>query len=331
MNEVARDGGSFSSLLDALGAPGLVVVQPHDNPDHDAVAAAFALGRLLERRGYAVRLLHRGPVRSHSLQAMLAELRIPLQIAAEPLDPELASSPCVLVDAGPNNPNAVPLTSRLVAVVDHHPNPGELRCLFADLRTSYGSCATIVEDYWRQAGLDPDRATATALLMGIQMDTDFLSRRVSPADLEAHYRLFFKADWEFGARVVKSALAVQDLPALRSALEYARIGDGLFFSVIPFECTQEVISIMADFFLRLKETQLTVIVEAGGGAYRVSVRSKAPDLSAAEVVKLALAGIGTGGGHDHMAGGLVAPERYPGEEALFERFAEALTELQERG
>ncbi|MDR2259299.1 MAG: hypothetical protein LBE14_09150, partial [Treponema sp.] len=55
-----------------------LVIQTHDFPDHDAAASAFALGRLLGRRGYAVRLLYRGVIRSFSLKTMIEKLRIPL-------------------------------------------------------------------------------------------------------------------------------------------------------------------------------------------------------------------------------------------------------------
>jgi nanoRNase/pAp phosphatase (c-di-AMP/oligoRNAs hydrolase) len=260
---------------------------------------------------------------------MIDELDIPLERVHDARGDAVFDDPLVVLDGSPRHSNALPLSHRLVAVIDHHPNPGQLDCPFVDVRTSCGACSTIIADYWKDSGRLPDRATATALLMGIQMDTDFLSRRVSPADLDAHGRLFFRADWEFGTRVVKASLAVQDLPAIRLALDNALIEGGLFLTIVPLDCTQELISIMADFFLRLKEIAMTVIVESGGGRYHVSVRSKYPELSAADVVRGALAGIGRGGGHDHMAGGVIEPAAYPGEEELLRRFVEAAEAAQE--
>lgn len=329
--------GSFGRLRAALAAnsvggatPGAgVVVQTHDFPDHDAVAAAFGLSRLLARFGFAPRIVHRGRVRSHSLLAMVREFGVPLERVRGDPPPELADLPLVVVDGSPACANARPLAGRLAAVVDHHPNPGGLDCAFVDVRTSYGSCSSIVSDYWDEAGLIPDRDSATALLMGIQMDTDFLSRRVSPADLDAHHRLFFRADWEFSARVVKASLSLRDLPAFEAAVKRARVQGQLFFTTVPLECTQELISIMADFFLRLKEISATVIVELGGDRYHVSIRSRSPDLSAAALAKLAMAGLGEGGGHDHMAGGVLAQSTYPGDDAMFARFVEAVEAAQE--
>jgi len=323
--------GSFARLISALngsGAP-VVVIQPHDDPDHDAVAAAYGLYRLLDRAGFSPRIMHRGQVRSHSLKLMIAHLGIVLERVCEPLEGDLANAPCVIVDGSPVYSNARPLTNLLLGVIDHHPNPGAISCPFMDIRTSYGACASIVSDYWMDASLDADRGAATALLMGIQIDTDFLSRRVSPADLEAHHRLFFRADWEFVTHVVKASLSLDDLPAFEAAVRQSHIAGCLFFTIVPMDCTQELISIMADFFLRLKEISLTVIVEKGGGRYHVSVRSRSSDISAAYVIRRVLVGIGKGGGHDHMAGGIIEPDRFPGEDALFARFIEAAETAQE--
>lgn len=329
LRAASRTANEPASADARTGEASRILVQPHDDPDHDAVAAAFGLSRLLSISGFVPRIVHRGRIRSHSLLAMIEELDIALERVHDARDGAVFDEPLIILDGSPRHSNAVPLSRHLIAVIDHHPNPGRLDCPFVDLRTSYGACATIVADYWHESGRLPDRATATALLMGIQMDTDFLSRRVSPADLEAHGRLFFRADWEFGTRVVKASLAVEDLPALRLALDNALIEGGLFLTIVPLDCSQELISIMADFFLRLKEIAMTVIVESGGGRYHVSVRSKYPELSAADVVRGALAGIGRGGGHDHMAGGVIEPAAYPGEEILLRRFVEAAEAAQE--
>jgi nanoRNase/pAp phosphatase (c-di-AMP/oligoRNAs hydrolase) len=95
------------------------------------------------------------------------------------------------------------------------------------------------------------------------------------------------------------------------------------------DLSQELISIMADFFLRLKEITVTAIVETGGNQSHVSVRSRSPDISAAQVVKQALAGIGSGGGHDHMAGGTILDASKIDGQTLFERFIDAVDTAQE--
>ncbi|MCX7655285.1 MAG: DHHA1 domain-containing protein [Treponemataceae bacterium] len=318
--ETATKGGTFP-----------LIIQPHDFPDHDAVASAFGLQRLLDVHGYTSQILHRGELRSHSLLSMIQAFHIPLtQIQIkEKQEGVPVNALCLIVDGSPNNANARPLTKNLLGVIDHHPNPGLLSCPFQDIRTSYGACSSIIADYWDETGIVPDRDTATTLLLGIQIDTDFLSRRVSPADLNAHHRLFFRADWQFATRLARSSLSIQNLPTFSRAIQKAQIQRGLFFTVLSEDCSQELISIMADFFLRFKEVRLTVIAETGGESCHISVRSRSPEISAAAFIKRALAGIGEGGGHDHMAGGTIYTSLYPGEEQLFKRFLEALETIEE--
>jgi nanoRNase/pAp phosphatase (c-di-AMP/oligoRNAs hydrolase) len=316
--------GAFARLTGLLekNASGAVVIQTHDFPDHDAAAAAFGLGELLRRYGYEPALFYRGIIRSHSLQSMISGLGISLVRVSGMVPEKFLGAPCVIVDGNPVNTNARQVTERLFGVVDHHPCTEQPPCPFIDIRPGYGSCASIVADYWQEAGQEPDEPVSTALLMGIEMDTDFLSRRVSRADLDALYRLFFRADWQSGARILKASLSKKDLPAFDLAITNARIRGKLFFTLITVDTSQEVISILADLFLRLREIAVSVIIENQGSAHHVSVRSRDPAVSAVRVIRRALQDIGEGGGHDHMAGGLLNTEI--SEETLFQKFVEAV-------
>jgi nanoRNase/pAp phosphatase (c-di-AMP/oligoRNAs hydrolase) len=325
LEESCRLADSLSPGSGTSGAPPRrVAIQTHDFPDHDAMASAFALGLLLERFGFAPKLLYRGLIRSYSLWSMISDLAIPVTRVTGDASGEWSHAPCIVVDGNPTNSNAQQITDCLLGVIDHHGNSEQPDCPFVDIRTDYGSCSSIIESYWHELNLSPDKVAATALLMGIQMDTDFLSRRVHQADLDALHRIFFTADWEYGSRVVKTALSKKDLNSLQTAIANARVQEGIFFTVINEDITQEVISILADFFLRLKEVSITILVENKGETRPVSVRSQAPEVSAARVIRAALRGIGEGGGHDYMAGGLLFPGAEINDDDLFRRFFAAI-------
>jgi nanoRNase/pAp phosphatase (c-di-AMP/oligoRNAs hydrolase) len=323
-----------SPILSPSGSESLdfpsVLIQPHDFPDHDAVASAFALSLLLEHFGIKTALFYRGEIRSHSINFMIEKLHIPIKEAGKNAPKGLDHLPCIVVDGNPLNTNAHPLTDNLFAVVDHHLAKKAPNCPFPDIRTDYGSCSSIVASYWAEMKLLPEKDAATALLIGIEMDTDFLSRRVNKPDLDAHYWLFFMADWEFGVRILKTSLSQKDLPSITLALANSRVDGVLFFTVITKDTSQEVLSILADFFLRLREIFISVIIETKGSTNHVSVRSRDPALSAAGILHSALKGIGNGGGHDHMAGGVLDTGIKIDEEELFNRFKKAILEEQEQ-
>ncbi|MDR2900929.1 MAG: DHH family phosphoesterase [Treponema sp.] len=306
-----------------------VIIQTHDYPDHDAVAAAYGLQQLLLRFNIHPQIVYRGMIQSHSLWAMITELDISL-IRVDELVPEnLLNIPCIVVDGNPNNTNARPLNQNLFGVVDHHVDSKTPECPFVDIRTSYGSCSTIVADYWEESNLAPEKNTATALLMGIEMDTDFLSRSTGPSDLDALHRLFFRADWQYGTQTLKSSLSVKDIPIFVMAGTNAKINNTLFFTTINTEASKELVSILADFFLRLREIAVSVIVEDQPNRRHVSVRSKSADISASVVIRKALNMIGSGGGHEYMAGGDIDTSVEISNEDLFQRFIDAVKFAQE--
>jgi nanoRNase/pAp phosphatase (c-di-AMP/oligoRNAs hydrolase) len=275
-------------------------------------------------------MCYRGLISSYSLETMIRELAMPLHRVRDMIERKFRRAPCIIVDGNPTNTNARPATEFLFGVVDHHANSGDPGCAFTDIRTDRGSCSTIVADYWKEAKLVPDRATATALLMGIEMDTDFLSRRVTKADINALHRLFFAGDWAFSARVIKASLSTENLPAFEKAFTHTRIQGKLLFSRIALETSQEVIAILADFFLRFREVSVSVVIEDQGAEKHLSVRSRDPLLPAGLIIREALKDIGEGGGHDHMAGGLLYPNVNISEEELFRRFVRAAETIQER-
>ncbi len=316
------------SLLSAVAGAPLVVIQAHDYPDNDAVAAAFGIAWLLRSKGLEVRV-----VASDGDHAGLDGIKALMASEAMSLEPaeEFSASPgaaLVVVDACPGNANLMPLGMRLAGVIDHHMGSKAPECPHADIRPSVGASSSIAWFYIDAAGLKPPRALATLLLAGIMTDTDLLTRHVSRLDLEAHHALYPLGDPAKAVAIVRKGLSLADLPALSMILAEARVEGRALFGASSAPCGREAIAIMADFALRLKELSFAAIVAPGGGGeWRVSARSSSPSIDACAVLARALDGIGAGGGHAHMAGGSISAERYPGNAALAERVFEAIGAL----
>lgn len=310
----------FAGLTGLLSADRPVIIQPHDYPDHDAVCSAFGLMKLLAHKGFRAIIRYRGAIPSASLQAIIDKFSIPVEphSSEDPVDADV-----IVVDSGPGNGNITLVPGRLVGNIDHHLSASPPDCPFVDVRTDVGACSSIVADYWFEEGVEPDTKTATALIAGIQTDTDFLTRRVSETDLDAFYRLFPLAGVEWTARVIKASLSVEDLSTISEAISGGVIYAGCYFALLSQSCSQEVLAILADFLMRLREIRLVVIIETGESLYRVSARSKDPELSAASALVQALEGIGTGGGHVDMAGGVIRKDAFPGADAMWKRFVRA--------
>jgi nanoRNase/pAp phosphatase (c-di-AMP/oligoRNAs hydrolase) len=319
----------LGALLSALDPGRPALVQTHDYPDIDAVASAWALAELLRREGRSSSCAYRGEIRSRSLRRLVGELGISIGAA----DSERGRPCVVVVDGSPGNGNVTLADGDLVAVIDHHSQCGEARAPYVDERPGLAACSTMIRGYWEEAGASPPGPVATALLAGIQSDTDFLGSRASEEDFAAYASLCRDGDRELAGDIVRTALDLRELGLVGAALAAAEARDGLLYARVAEECGQEALAVLAEFAIRAEELSAAVVAGPEDGGERVSARSRSSDLSAFGLVRRALEGIGTGGGHEHAAGGFVPAASNPGPGELRERFfaaAEAARSRSER-
>lgn len=316
----------FSELLAVLDVNRAVLIQAHDFPDHDAVATAFALGQLLESRNIFPTLCYGGEIQSDSLREAIDRLGINIYSSYE-LKKErsdLDEAQIIIVDGFAGNSNMTGIPGTVVSVIDHHAPPDTPSLPAFDIRPGYGACSTILYEYYHDEGIAVSREVATALLLGIMMDTAFMTRGVSPIDLEAFTFLFFRGDWQDASRMLKNSLSLHDLAVFREAINEVIVADDFAFIPLKKDCTPEVMALVADFFLNIREVHFVVVLQQDREDFRVSVRSETPKAPAGKIIRTALEGIGSGGGHIHMGGGTIPLDLFPGEQGMRLRFLEAL-------
>jgi len=318
----------ITPLLDLLDPERRVVIQTHNYPDHDAIASAFGLSALLSHFGYENIICYGEELLSHSLKVAIRVLKIPVyHWESLELSPE---EQIIQVDGSFANANIATLPGHVLGVVDHHPVPEDFTVPFGDVRDEVGSCSSIVYDYYQAAQVTPRRDVATSLLMGIMMDTSYLTRRVSQLDLDAFNRLYQVGQWDKGSFILKNSLSVSEVPAIKQALWNAEFREDFCFSYINRECAPDLMALIADDFLRYREIHFIVIASKSEKEVKLSVRSEDNRKSAGEIARKALEGIGSGGGHTHMGGGVIPLESFPGREELYERFV-ALLGFEDKG
>ena len=121
-----------------------------------------------------------------------------------------------------------------------------------------------------------------------------------------------------------------DLKAYGEAIERIELYDKIGFSCIPFSCPDALIAILSDFILALIEVEVAVVFSFREDGIKLSVRSEDPDIHAGDLLHEALKGLGSGGGHAVMGGGLIPKEdqyklgRYP-EDAIRNLFLDVLS------
>ena len=287
-----------------------VYIQTHNFPDPDAIGSAYGLQRLLQRYSIPTKICYDGEIDRVSTEKMLEQLNIEMFSAAE-VEPELREDDCIIcVDSQKGGGNITDFTGDEIAAIDHHPTYVDVPYRYSDFR-KVGACATIITQYYRDRDIKPDADVATALIYGIKTDTMNFTRGVTEDDIAAFSYLLPLVDRQKLSLIEHSQLKFQDLKAYGAAIENGKIYGCFGFSHVPFPCPDAMVASLTDLFLSLVEVEVAVVYCTRQDGYKFSVRSERMDVDAGELIRRALDGLGNGGGHAAMAGGLIPAENIP--------------------
>lgn len=278
-------------------------IQTHNFPDPDALGSAYGLSRLLEHFHVTSTLCYDGKIDALSTRRILEEFHIEI-FSKDQLHQMTAESPIILVDSQKEAGNVTDLIGDEIACIDHHPTVVPIEYEYKDVRT-VGACATIIAEYFRQAGIIPDKCTATALLYGIKMDTNQFTRGVTETDIEMYAFLNPYIDEQALHRVSSNTLEFSDLSAFGAVFQTIRVFEKVGIAYIPFSCPDALIAMISDFILTLNEVEFVIVYAKRDSDWKFSVRSENIGMDAGEIIHEALLGIGSGGGHACMAGGII--------------------------
>jgi len=288
------------------------ILLQHD-PDPDAIGSALALRELLGRKRATTPIVSFGVITRPENLAMIKLLEIQIE-RITPDDLHKDSARLALLDVQP--PYFEQPLGRVDLVVDHHPKRSNFKARFADLRTNYGSTATIFTEYLRAAGMEPSQRLATALVYGIKTDTLFLERGSSLADLSAFNYLYPLANKAMITRIERPALPREDIEAMGRALSRLQVDRGLAVIYLGEVHREDVIPQMAEFCLQIEGVDWGVVSGLVDNRVVISVRNVGYFKSAGDIMKKLYDDVGSAGGHRAMAKAVVPLERFK------ERFGE---------
>lgn len=280
-----------------------IVVQCHDNPDADAIASGFAVYTYLKHFGKNVSLVYGGQYRiqKSNLVLMVKELGIPITHVTELEEPELL----VMVDCQYKEGNVAYFPAKVIAVIDHHQVCGELPPL-SDVRSSLGSCATIIWNLLKREGYEAnkDRNLATALYYGLYTDTGNFTEIFHPLDKALRDEAVF--DRELVTKFRNSNLSLAELEIAGQALigyEYDEVHRFAVVAVKP--CDPNILGLISDLILEVDAIDASLVYSVLSVGVKISVRSCVKEIKAFELADFICTGVGSGGGHLEKAGGFL--------------------------
>jgi nanoRNase/pAp phosphatase (c-di-AMP/oligoRNAs hydrolase) len=302
-------------LVDLLKqAPDEVFVQPHNVPDPDAIASSFGLQYLLAQLGVPAVIVYEDEIEKANSVTMLQAFEIDMRHSAE-VHTLGAEDWTVLVDVQKENANLTDLVTDEVACIDHHQYSGNKGYRFEDVRPEIGSCSAIIADYFRDAGMEPPTNVATALIYGILMDTDNLTRGMSSLDIDMFYSLYSHVDMTRISELKANQLSLGDLKDYAQAFETVEVYDEIGFLRLE-NANDSLLGAASDIVATVSGVNVVVSYSVRDAGVKYSTRSVTPRVSAGMLVRHIIEGHGIGGGHDSMAGGFIIREQFPADRSV---------------
>ncbi len=280
------------------------LVLSHDNPDPDSIAAAAALGHILEQvAGVPALLAYGGIVGRAENRAMVRVLKLPLvPISRVSLDDyDLIA----MVDTQPEQGNhSLPARRFPDIVIDHHPERPETRLApVADVGGQMGATSTILAEYFRAGGLRLSPCLATALYYGIKADTRDLGRETTPTDVDAYLWLFPAVDKEALAQIEHPRLPLEYFRLYHTAIERALLYEHAVVCDLAEVYAPDMVAEVAERFLFLDDVKWSLGFGEYDGQLYFSLRTSDRRMNAGRLIREVIEERGgTAGGHGSMAG-----------------------------
>ncbi len=282
-----------------------VVIQAHDYPDHDAIASAYAMSVLLKELGIDAIIVYNGEIDRISLSNMIKWLNIPVSHCSKA---QLTTMDKIItIDGCIGERNVTDMPGEEIAVIDHHVVTPPNNLWFSDVREDYGATATILFEYYQAFNINMSKDVATALLVGLKIDTAHMTRGVCSADLKAFVMFNQQADLALVNKICRNEITYSELNLFEHVCQSVKQTDGVGLATVSIDCPKNMLGILGDFLLTVNELDVVVVAQSSQRGIQLSLRSECQYVDVAKVVReqLNIKNFGFGGGHPHMAGGII--------------------------
>jgi nanoRNase/pAp phosphatase (c-di-AMP/oligoRNAs hydrolase) len=327
-----RDGSDFDLQPALAGLRGRrnLLIYMHDNPDPDALAAAFGLKRLIEHAaGIPATLALGGIVGRAENRAMVEALGIPL-VAIESLDPATYDALAVVDSQPATGNNSLPAGRRVDIVIDHHPAREEsAHAAWCDIRSELGATSTIIVEYLRALSIPLDAQLATALFYALRAETRDLGREATHAERVAYLFVLPLVDFHLLSRISQPKVPREHFAALDRALRAAQVwGDLVAVNMGPV-AYPDLVAEVADLLLSWEGAHFVLCCGIYADRFYLSLRTEPSESRAGTLMRQLIGSEGAAGGHGTMAGGrlFIPITADTDEQATFDRMVRRLLDL----
>ena len=285
-----------------------IVIQCHDNPDPDAIAAGYALYHYFKSKNKTVRLVYGGKrsITKPNIVLMVEALDIPLEhVQALKVEGLL-----ITVDCQYGAGNVTYFEAKDVAIIDHHIQQVNITDK-QEIRSDLASASTIVWDMLSQEGYPVNEypEVSTALYYGLFTDSNAFFEMNQILDKTMRDSLHYDA--ELVRRLKNSIITLRELEIAGMALiRHSYNATYHYVMVKAQECDPNILGVISDFALQVDCVNVSIAYTQIQEGIKYSVRSCVKEVMANELAAYLSEGIGNGGGSVDRAAGLINEKKY---------------------
>lgn len=281
-----------------------IVIQCHDFPDADTLAAGYGVYLYVTAHGKKPSLVYSGrqKITKPNLLHMVSQLDIPVTYT-EHLDkpPEAL----VTVDCCYGEGNVTRFEADNIYVIDHHRVSGSAKYR-SEIHSNYSSCSTVVNRMLKEESFRPNdnRKLATALYYGLFTDSNGMDEVSHPADKDLRDLTDFD---EATVTILKNSnLSLEEMKIAGDALKHYKYDNEYRFALVEaMPCDPNILGFISDLLLQTDTVDTCVAFCRRSTGVKISVRSCVTDIKADEMARFIVGSEGSGGGHARKAGGYI--------------------------
>ncbi len=294
----------------------------HNNPDPDCIASSFGLHFIFQQYKIKSRLFYNGIIGRAENKEMIKVLKIPLKHINDLKFNK--KSNFALLDAQFGSQNQ-PLPKQYIPkiVIDHHPlKKQSLKATYVDIRPDYGSTSTIIGEYLKKLNIEPETKVATALYYGIKTDTAGFTRNFTEKDANVLDFIHNYVSFKLLGKIEHPPLNKNYYQKTCEALNNAIFCKNVIISDVGEADYPDICAEIADYFIRMKNKNWVLVFSEFENNLYFSIRTKSKYKIAGKVAIYLTRGIGSGGGHNTYAAGVIPLEGVENKEELKEKLKE---------
>jgi len=284
---------------------GNIVIVPHKGIDFDAIGSAIGISLVVKKLKKASFILIDDPVYKidHGVQLIIDEAKNNYPILNKEKYLQIATPNDLFILTDVNKSHMIALNDQIkdennVIIIDHHnEDESTVKCNFKCLNTNVSSASEIVTKLLNLYKIKPNSKVAKYLLAGIYLDTNKLTKNISPETMKVVANLL-----ECGTNMNDvTDLFIEDFNSDRRVQELVSKAKIITYSIALIladegvEYTKEELAKAADYLLKYKVDAAFSIGNIGDNTISISARSK-EKINVGEIMKEL-----NGGGNQYSA------------------------------